>query len=34
MLDFIALAPSVFERSDDDGTIGDPFRAACAAWRR
>ncbi len=31
MLDFIALASSVFERSDDDGTIGDQFQAACAA---
>src|SRR5512147_630464 len=31
MLDFIALAPSVFERSDDDGTIADQFGAACAA---
>ena len=31
MLDFIALTPSIFERSDDDGTIGDQFQAACAA---
>jgi hypothetical protein len=31
MLDFIALASSVFERSDDDGTVGDQFQAACAA---
>ena len=31
MLDFIALAPPIFERSDDDGTIGDQFQAACAA---
>jgi len=29
MLDFIALAPSVFERSDDDGLVGDEFRTAC-----
>ena len=29
--DFIALTPSIFERSDDDGTIGDQFQAACAA---
>src|SRR5512134_328526 len=31
MLDFIALTPSIFERSDDDGTIGDQFQAACVA---
>ena len=31
MLDSIALTPSIFERSDDDGTIGDQFQAACAA---
>ena len=30
MLDFIALAPSVFERSDD-GIVGEAFRTACAA---
>ncbi len=29
MFDFIALAPSVFERSDDDGLVGDEFRTAC-----
>jgi hypothetical protein len=29
MLDFIALAPLVFERSDDDGLVGDEFRTAC-----
>jgi hypothetical protein len=29
VLDFIALAPSVFERSDDDGLVGDEFRTAC-----
>ena len=28
-LDFIDLVPLVFERSDDDGTIGDQFEAAC-----
>ena len=31
MLDFVALTPSIFERSDDDGTIGDQFQAACVA---
>jgi hypothetical protein len=31
MLDFIAIAPTIFERSDDDGTIGGQFQAACAA---
>ena len=31
MLDFIALAPSIFERSDDDGTVGEQFQTACAA---
>jgi hypothetical protein len=29
MFDFIDLAPSVIERSADNGSVGDLFRAAC-----
>ena len=31
ILDFIALAPAVFERSDHDGIVGEEFQTASAA---